>query len=279
MMKKLQPRLFVALSVSLMSLTCAVSAFADQSSPAKSTEVDKDYTGTITGIDQTERVLTVKGLLFTRTFNLSEDCTVALQNQEDASLSDLKKGQKVEVQYQDVRGVRVANRIAQQDLDFQGHIKTIDPATGTLSVKHGGFAREFVIAKNCEVVLYRDKSGSLDDLAPGHTVTVVYEVREGPDLVRRIEQRSETFAGTIRAIDVSERTVKVRGSLSEKKFNLADHCQIVLPGESNARLNDLHIGDHVVFSYENQSGVLIATRIGRETGTPDSEDVQTAKAK
>jgi hypothetical protein len=65
--------------------------------------------------------------------------------------------------------------------------------------------------------------------------------------------------------------------MTEKKFKLADECQIVVEGKSDAGLGGLRIGDQVAFSYEDADGVLVANRIGRDSIPPDTETAQAAK--
>jgi hypothetical protein len=65
--------------------------------------------------------------------------------------------------------------------------------------------------------------------------------------------------------------------MSEKKFNLADGCRIVVANKPDASLRDLRIGDKVEFSYEDADGVLVANRIGRDTNLAETEGSHTAK--
>jgi hypothetical protein len=45
------------------------------------------------------------------------------------------------------------------------------------------------------------------------------------------------------------------------KFNVADHCAIVIHGKLDGRLVDLRPGDKLMVSYDEISGVKVANRI------------------
>jgi len=271
-MKAMTPRLMMFLGAAILGLASSNPALADET---KAATRERTFGGTVSAVDQKERTVTVKGTFGKRVFNAGDNCIVSFSGKPDASLTDLRPGHKVEVSYRNAQGVPVAHRIAQEDVAFKGHISAIDPANRTLSVRDWRVTRNFTIGENCNVVLRNDKTGALGDLKIGHTVSVIYETPEGALVVQRIEQKSETFVGTIRAIDAGARTVKARSLMGERKFNLADGCRIVVEGKAEAGLGDLRIGDRVTFSYENTDGVLVADRLGRENETDTS---QTAKA-
>jgi hypothetical protein len=172
----------------------------------------------------------------------------------------------------------IAREITQRNVVFTGHIAAIDPDNRTLSVKDGGFTKDFTIGDDCQVVLKSEKSGSLADLKVGHTVNVIYESEVDSRTARKIEQKYDKFVGTVRAIDAETRTVKAKNFLNEKKFSLANDCRIVIDGRTDGRLSDLRIGDRVALSYEDSDGVLVASRIGLDEGAPEGESAQTTKA-
>lgn len=64
--------------------------------------------------------------------------------------------------------------------------------------------------------------------------------------------------------------------LGTKKFNVADHCMIVLNVRTDAGLRDLKPGDRLTFSYDEVEGVNIVNRIA--TADRPSETV-TAQSK
>ena len=256
------------------SLTYASPANGDQPVPVQK---DKIFKGTVVAVDQKEKTVSAKGFWGTKLFNVGNTCAVTLEDQPTAALTDLRPGQKVEISYENAHGVPVADRIAQHNLVFTGYIFAINPAKRTLTVKHGVFTRDFALAADCAVVIKNDNTKTLDDLKVGHTVNVVYEPVNDSLLARRIEQKSPTFVGTIKAIDADTQTVKAKDLLAEKTFHLADGCQIVVGGKPGGSMGDLHIGDRFAFTYEDMDGVLVANRIGRETTSSGVESAQAAK--
>ena len=265
----------------LITLFCASQAIADQAThatSAKAAQKDKACNGMITAVDQKEKTVSVRTFLFNKTFNISDNCRVSLEDNPDASVTDLHPGQKVDVHYESTQGVMVAHRIVQHNLVFVGYITSIDPDGRKLVVKHGASSKDFVIDHNCQVVLNDDKSGGLEDLRIGHTVNVVYESAHDTLAAHRIEQKYETFVGNILAIDAGTRTVKAKRFLEERKFNLAKGCQIVIQGRKGAGLSDLRIGDRVAFSYEDADGVLVANRIGLDETTHEGGSTKVTKA-
>jgi Cu/Ag efflux protein CusF len=239
---------------------------------------DKIFKGTVAAVDQKEKTISAKDFWGTKIFNIGDSCTVSLEDQPSASLADLRPGQKVEIGYENAQGVPVADRIAQHNLVFTGYINAIDPAKRTLTVKHGGFTRNFALAGDCTVVIKDDNTKALGDLKLGHTVNVIYESANDSLLARRIEQKSPTFAGTIKAIDAETRTVKAKDMLAEKTFHLANGCQIVVGGKLGGSLSDLRIGDRFAFTYEDMDGVLVVDRIGHDTISSGMENAQAMKS-
>jgi Cu/Ag efflux protein CusF len=152
--------------------------------------------------------------------------------------------------------------------------------TRKLTLKENMSTRNLVVAPDCAVVMNNDKPGMLSDLQIGDAVQVVYEPVNGSHMASRIEQKSEMFVGTVEAVDATTRTVKAKDFLSEKRFNLADDCPVVVNGKPDGSLGDLRIGDRVTFNYENTDGVLVANRISPTPATIPAAPApaQTAKA-
>ena len=259
----------------LISLACLVRVAGDQSA---ATQEEKSFKGSITAVNEKDRSISVKGVLFTRTFNATDTCKLSFESKPGGTWADLHPAQRVEVRYVNAQGVRIASDISQKDIVFKGYITAIDPAKRTLAVKHGLYVRNFALTEDCMVRIKDDKKGSLDGLKIGHTVHVAYE-KEGAALkAYRIEQMNPTFVGTISAIDSSSRTVKAKDFLNEKRFNLVDGCKIVIGGKPDGNLSDLRIGDRVALCYEDVNGILVANRIGREPASPDAKGTLGAKA-
>lgn len=277
-MKTMFTRAATTLAVLIAGLVWPSPSYGDETSTAPANQAEaKVYKGTVTAIDAVEKTVTVKGFIFSKTFNASDACKVALEDKPEATLSDLRVGQKVEVHYQNAQGVLVAGEIDQHNLTLKGYITAIDPAKRTLAVKTSMSTREFAIGNDCSVILKDKRVGTLENLKVGHTVNVAYDPADDAWTAHKIVQKAETFVGTIQALDAGTRTVKARSFMSEKKFNLADGCRIVLPDKPDARLRDLRIGDKVEFSYEDANGVLVANRIGSDVNMTETENPQTAK--
>ena len=241
-------------------LPCATLASADA---PKADRTERHFKGTLATLDPNEGTVAVKSFWRTRTFNLADDCKVSLEDKPQATVAELRPGQQVEIKYQNADGVLIARQINQHNLAFKGRVKAVEPNQRMLSVKRSGLTLDFNLASDCPI-LKQGESQTMRDLQVGEIVSVVYEPVGESRIARRIEQLHEEFAGTIRALDAETRTVKASGFLEDRKFNLADDCEIVIPGQPAAKLNGLRIGDRVSFSYEAKNGVLIAHRIGLE---------------
>ncbi len=239
---------------------------------------EKTFSGNISYVDPTDKTVSVKGVFITRSFSLGNDCRVSLQDKPVASLAELRPGQKVDIRYENAEGVLIARNVAQRDLVITGHITSIDPASKTLMLKHGMFTRNFAIAPDCAVVMNDNRTAGLNNLQVGDFVHVIYEPAKGSHVATRIEQTSAVLIGTVSAIDSTTRSVKLKEAYGEKKFNLADHCAIVINGRPNGTLSDLRIGDRVSLSYENVNGVLVVNRLTPLTGALAAEPAAPAPA-
>ncbi len=263
----------VGLTVTLLALACVGMAANDGSATALK---ERTCRGTIAAVDVPDKTLAVKRFGFTRTLNIAGDCTVSFEDKPQGTLAELRPGQRVEVHYVKAQGVPVAQRIVQHNLTTTGYITALARADRTLTLKRGWLPHKFVLAENCPVAIKDNRPGSLEDLSIGHTVTVVYESQNGTRTARRIQQESDTFVGTVRAIDAETRTVKAERMMKERKFNLARGCKIVVNGKPTGSLRDLRIGDRVSFSYDDVDGVLVANRLGTTTAATDLAEPEPA---
>ena len=262
----------MAVCASVLTAASVVTASADQATTAARPE--KNYTGTVVSVNPNEHTLDVRGFLFSKKFNLGDNCTYALWDKSAGTVSDLRPGEKVAVNYQDASGVLVADRVKQEPMRYEGMVKTIDPQNRTMTVHVRGLDKKFQIPDNCSVVLRNDKSGTLTDIQVGNHVTVTYETPNDTLTARQIAQTSATFTGTLTAIDLGERTVKAKTLFDTKKFNLADNCAIVLNGKPDGQLSDLRPDEQLEFSYNDINGVNVVNRIADTKAAP-----QTATAK
>lgn len=250
-------------------LTAAVvTASADQAATAA--KPDKNYTGTIISVSPTEHTLDVRGFLFSKKFNLGDNCTYVLLENPGGTIGDLRLGEKVAVKYQDASGVFVADRVKQEPMRYEGMVTAIDPENHTLTVHVRGMDKTFQIADDCSVVLRDDKSGTLNEIQVGNHVTVTYETPNDTLTARQIAQTSATFTGTLTAIDLGERTVKAKTLFDTKKFNLADNCAIVINGKTDGQLSDLKPDEQLVFSYNDVNGINVVNRIADANTAPQT---------
>jgi Cu/Ag efflux protein CusF len=229
------------------------------------------YTGTVISVNPNESTLKVKGLLFSKNFNLGENCSYVLWNKPAGAVSDLRAGEKVDVAYQDANGVLVADRIHQEPMTAKGMVKAVDPAGHTLTLRSDWIDKKIQIPDNCVVTLSSDKSGSLADVRPGYYVTVTYELPNDKPVAREIEQTSTTFNGELRAVNLEDRTVVAKSLFNTDTFHLADNCAIVINGKPDGQLSDLKLGNRMTFNYEDVNGVKIVNRIANEPATQESE--------
>lgn len=224
---------------------------------------EKTYTGTVTALDPDEHVMKVKSwTMFHRSFNLGQRCSFILPGNVTGTLSDLRLGEKVTVRYQNVHGIRIADRIRQIPVRFEGKVVAIDPIAHQLVIHQRGLDKPMVIAPGCRIVRLNQQPGSLPDIRLGDHVTVTYEMPEDIPTAREIAQTSIEFVGTLTAIDAVDRTVKASSGFTCKKFVIGNHCSIVLDGQTNARLNELKLDDKLSFSYDEINGVNVVNRIG-----------------
>lgn len=258
----------MAVGASVLTLT-AFTAAADQAATAAKT--DKTYTGMVISVNPNQSTLKVKGLLFSKKFNLGENCSYVLWNKPAGEMTDLRAGEKVKVAYQDASGVLVADRIQQEAMTEQGMVKAIDPATHRLTLRSGLMAKTIQVPDNCLVQLRGDKNGSLADVQPGYYVMVTYEMPNDKPVAREIEQTGTTFNGELRAVNLDNRTVIAKSLFDTDKFHLADNCAIVINGKVDGQLSDLKLGERLAFDYEDVNGVKIVNRIANEPVTQVSE--------
>ena len=227
---------------------------------------EKSWSGTLTGVNARERMVTARKCFVTRTFNAGDKCAVTVVGKKEGVLGELRPGEKVIIDYQDAEGVLVANRITERPLLYQGIVEGVDARTLQLTMAGGTLHaaprhKQMQIASYCKIVLNNGKEGTATDLHPGDRVTIIYELPDGSPVAYRISKRTTEFVGTLDAIDLGKRTVKAKETFGEKKFNLADGCQISLDGRPDASLKDLALGQRYQFTYENVNGVNVVNRI------------------
>ena len=229
----------------------------------------KTTSGSINTINTKDKVLSVQGMLFSKTFVLGDNCTLTSTDQKAGSLADFRPGEKVDISYRNVDGVLIASSIAEVRLTYTGTVSAFSPAEHSLTLQHNGAVRVFKLADNCSVTLNGDARGVLDNVQVGNRVTVTYETPNGQWTARRIEQPSLQFTGSLDAIHLADRTVSAGKKLTgEKEFHFASDCAFVNNGTLNGRMQDLRLGQNYELSYTTVNGVNIVTRIAPAM-TPD----------
>ena len=250
-------------------MAAALKASADDSTTAGIPH--KSYEGTVVSVDAQEHRLGLKGTFLTKTFNLGDNCTYSVVDKPEGAVVDLRPGQRVMVVYQESHGVLVASRVTQQPVRCEGTVKAYDPIQRTMTLHTPGRDRTFQIVGDCKVVLRGNKSGALTDIQPGNYVTVTYETPNDKLMAWKITQTSETFNGSLTAIDLDTKTIKAKSLFDTKKFTLGDNCAIVINGKINGQLSDLKPNDKLIFSYDEINGVNVANRIAPAGTAQQSE--------
>lgn len=75
-------------------------------------QASSTFTGTVEAIDADARTIKAQHLFSEKEFNLAKDCPILFDGKSEGKLSDLRIGDKLSVQYEDIDGVLVATRIA-----------------------------------------------------------------------------------------------------------------------------------------------------------------------
>src|SRR5262249_16641210 len=96
-------------------------------------------------------------------------------------------------------------------------------------------------------------------------VTIIYQRPGSSPVVYQILEKTTTFVGKLEAIDLPARTVKAKELTGQRKFTLAEGCQILVPGKDDAQLKDLDLAEKYKFTYEAVNGVNVAVRIAPAT--------------
>jgi len=260
-------------ALSAAAFTAAGQTVAPQQAPAAH---EKEYTGMVTSVNDQLHTMTVRGTMFHKTFSLGQSCNITRWDNTSGTMTDLRPGEKVKVGYLDAQGVLAADRVEQIPLDYQGMVKSLDTNQNYLVLQSSmGRERKLTLADNCRIMLRDNASGQISDIQPGDHVTVVYEEPSGSEIARQITQSSQSFTGSLTAIDLNARTVSAKDVFGVKQFNLAKDCAIVINGQTDAPLMDLRPGERLMFNYDEINGVNVANRIAP---APNSREATTAQA-
>jgi Cu/Ag efflux protein CusF len=254
--------LWLAVCTAVLTAGTTFRALADEPAAAANNKSDKTYTGTVTSVDPKEHVLNVKGwTMWTKAFNLGGTCFISQLGKDNATVNDLRAGEKVSVSYQEVHGVLIASRVEQEPMRFEGMVKTISTDRHTLTLHRTALDKDVQFPADCKIVLRDGRNGTPADIQVGYHVTVTYETPGGMPTAREVAQTSIPFTGTLTAIDLTDNTVKAKAAFDSKKFILADNCAIVINGRADGKLADLKPNDKLLFNYDEINGVDVVNRI------------------
>jgi hypothetical protein len=70
------------------------------------------FTGSLTAIDLGDRTLKARAVFETKKFNVADNCAIVINGKTDAQFSDLKPNDRLVLNYDEINGVNVVNRIA-----------------------------------------------------------------------------------------------------------------------------------------------------------------------
>ena len=101
-------------------VTVAYFSVRDSNVACEIAQNSKTFSGTVEAIDAETRMLKAEHLMTDHTFRLTDDCPIVINGKAGGQLSDLRIGDTVTFNYDNVDGVMVANRIALETEARQG---------------------------------------------------------------------------------------------------------------------------------------------------------------
>lgn len=75
-------------------------------------QTSMEFTGTLTAIDLEDKTLKAKSSFSSKKFNVGDSCAIVINGKPGGQLSDLKPDDKLVLNYDEINGVNVVNRIA-----------------------------------------------------------------------------------------------------------------------------------------------------------------------
>ncbi len=70
------------------------------------------FTGTLTAIDLGEKTVKARTAFGSKKFSVGDNCAIIIQGKTDGRLADLRLNEELDINYDEINGVRVASRIA-----------------------------------------------------------------------------------------------------------------------------------------------------------------------
>lgn len=149
------------------------------------------YEGIVQAIDPNAHTLTLRDHGMDKTFQIANDCMVALRNNVSGALADIQIGDHVTVTYEKPQGTLTARQIAQTSIEFTGTLTAIDLGEKTLKAKSMFGSKKFNVADNCVIVINGRTNGQLSDLKPEDKLVFNYDEVNGVNVVNRIALAKE----------------------------------------------------------------------------------------
>lgn len=239
---------------------------------------EKTWQGTLSAVNTQDNTVMAKHWGFTETFHLGDKCAIMAVDKKEAPLSDLRPGEKVKISYQELEGVRVANRITERALHYGGTVHAVDASAGTVTMAEAPLYKPFRspetfrIAKDCKFTLAAGGTGALADVRPGDRITIVYELPGGTPVAYRISDQSETIVGKLDSMNLPARTLEAK----QMTFQLADKCRFIASNQQAEPLKDLSLGQQYRFTYRDVNGINVLDRI---VPAQEAKPAETASAK
>jgi len=260
-------------------LTALYPALARADQPSAREDSQKTWTGALVAVDAEDNTVSGKHLFTRETFHLGRDCVISAVDKSRASLSDLRPGEKVAIQYQNAEGVLVANRINEKALSYSGAVYAVDETTHALTMEEPPICqpfrapKQFCVAGDCQIILSNGGKGKLADVRPGDRVTIVYEFPDGAPVAYRIRKRTAVWVGSLDSINLATRILKARDRSGQTRFEVADGCRILDSGGRSGNLKRLAYGQTYLFTYEAVDGMKVVERIAPILETPPTTTV------
>jgi Cu/Ag efflux protein CusF len=85
------------------------------------------FTGELRAVNLNDQTVVAKSLFGTDTFHLADNCAIVINGKLDGQLSDLKLGERMTFNYEDVNGVKIVNRIANETTTQESETTSAQP--------------------------------------------------------------------------------------------------------------------------------------------------------
>lgn len=152
---------------------------------------------------------------------------------------------------------------ARPEKNYTGIVVSVDPQEHALNAKGFVFNKKFNLGTDCTYALPDNKTGTISDVRPGEKVEISYQNANGVLVADRVEQQPMRYEGIVQAIDPAAHTLTLRIHGMDKKFQIANDCNVMLRDDKSGALGDIQTGNHVTVNYETPDGTLTARKIAQ----------------